>query len=87
MLTAALAVLRGVDLERVEPATLLEVTATDPSLLADGDRFHIEAADRLIQTKTDNDQALKQLQSDFARMTAGLVTEILGFALAAGVHF
>jgi len=39
------------------------------------------------QTKTENDQALKQLQADFARMTAGLVTEILGFALAAGVHF
>jgi Na+/melibiose symporter-like transporter len=87
VLTAALAVLRGVEMERVEPAKLLEVTTTDPGLLTDGDRFHIETANKLIQTKTENDQALKQLQADFARMTAGLVTEILGFALAAGVHF
>lgn len=87
VLTAALAVLRGVEMERVEPAKLLEVTTTDPSLLTDADRFHIETANKLIQTKTENDQALKQLQADFARMTAGLVTEILGFALAAGVHF
>ena len=87
VLTAALAVLRGVEMERVEPAKLLEVTTTDPSLLTDGDRFHIETANKLIQTKTENDQALKQLQADFARMTAGLVTEILGFAFAAGVHF
>ena len=65
VLTAALAVLRGVDLERVEPAKLLEVTTTDPSLLTDGDRFHIETANaKLIQTKTENDQALKQLQAD-----------------------
>jgi Na+/melibiose symporter-like transporter len=87
VLTAALAILRGVGIERVEPAKLIEATTTDPGLLTDGDRFHLEVAESLVQTKTDNDQALKQLQADFARMTAGLVIEILGFTLAAGVHF
>lgn len=87
VLTAALAVLRGVEMQRVEPAKLLEATKSDASVLADGQRFHLELAETLVKTKTDNDQALKQLQVDFARMTAGLLTEILGFALAAAVHF
>ncbi len=87
VLTAALAVLRGVEMERVEPAKLLAATNTDVSMLADGQRFHLEIAESLVQTKTDNDQALDRLKAHFVRMTAGLVTEILGFTLAAGVHF
>ena len=87
VLTAALAVLRGVQMKDVEPAKLLEATKSDASMLADGQRFHLEVAETLVQTKTENEEALEQLQADFARMTAGLVTEIIGFTLAAAVHF
>ena len=36
MLTAALAILRGVEMERVEPAKLLATTKSDARMLADG---------------------------------------------------
>jgi Na+/melibiose symporter-like transporter len=87
VLTAALAVLRGVEMERVEPAKLLASTKSDARMLADGQRFHLEVAETLVKTKTDNEEALKQLRTDFVQMTAGLVTEILGFTLAAALHF
>ncbi len=87
VLTAALAILRGVEMERVEPAKLLATTKSDARMLADGQRFHLEVAETLVKTKTENERGLKQLRTDFVRMTAGLVTEILGFTLAAAVHF
>lgn len=45
VLTATLAVLRGVQMKDVEPAKLLEATKSDASMLADGQRFHHEVAD------------------------------------------
>ena len=71
VLTAALAVLRGVEIERVDPANLLAATRTDVSMLADSQRFHLEVAETLVKTKTENDQALKQLQADFVSMKEG----------------
>jgi hypothetical protein len=86
VLFGALAVLVGVQLQGVDPTKLQEAAAADPSVLTEGDRFHLEAALTLGTAKKANDEALRWLGRLFVTMTGGLVAEIFGLALAVVVH-
>jgi hypothetical protein len=86
VLIGAVVILRGVDVESVDPTRLLAITARDPTILLEDDRFHMEAANTLATAKTHNDEAIQGLRDVYVLMAAGLVAELIGLAAAATVH-